>query len=201
MKPLCYLSLLLAVSFLSGCGGGASMATTSSDGGSFASSPHVANDLIRVGDKITVRLSGVPDGGYAVEVQVPEAGNITLPLLTNSFNAAGKTTGSLSEEIVESYKSNKIYTNPHIAVELGERYINVSGDVRSPQRVLYTADSTLLSTIISCGGFDEYAKRNAVQITRGKQIIIVDCAAAARTPGGDPPVYPGDLIFVPRTMF
>ncbi len=182
-------------------GGGVPATTTSADASSFATSPHVANDLIRVGDKIVVRLSGVPDGGYAVEVQVPEAGDISLPLLTGSFHVAGKTTGSLSAEIVEAYKSNKIYTNPHVAVELGDRYINVSGDVRSPQRVLYTADSTLLSTIISCGGFDEYAKRNSVQITRGKQVIIVDCAAAARTPGGDPPVYPGDLIFVPRTMF
>lgn len=199
MNTLRCISFLLACSLLTGCGG--TSATTPPDASSYASSPHVANDLIRVGDKITVRLAGVPDGGYAVEVLVPESGDITVPLLTNSFHAAGRTTGDLGTEISEAYKNNKIYTNPHVTVEPGERYINVSGDVRSPSRVLYTPDSTLLSSIISCGGFDEYAKRDSVRIIRGKQVIVVDCIAAAKTPGADPPVYPGDQIFVPRTMF
>jgi len=53
----------------------------------------------------------------------------------------------------------------------------------------------------SCGGFTEYANRRAVRIIRGQQVIVVDCVKAVGTIGADPPVYPGDQIYVPRTMF
>jgi hypothetical protein len=32
-------------------------------------------------------------------------------------------------------------------------------------------------------------------------VIVVDCVRAISTPGADPAVYPGDQIYVPRTMF
>jgi hypothetical protein len=40
-----------------------------------------------------------------------------------------------------------------------------------------------------------------VRILRGQQVIQVDATLAARTPGADPPLYAGDQIYVPRTMF
>jgi len=156
---------------------------------------------MRVGDTITIRLTGVPDNGYVIEIQIPAAGTITVPLLTQSFAAAGRTAGQLAGDISDAYKAGKIYTNPHVVVLPETRYVNVGGDVRSPMRVQYTPDLTLLSTINSCGGFDEYADRRHVRIIRGSQIFQVDCVAAARTPGSDPPVYPGDEITVPRTPF
>ena len=81
------------------------------------------------------------------------------------------------------------------------RFVNVGGDVRSPSRVQYTPDLTLLSTINSCGGFDEYADRRHVRIIRGGQVFQVDCVAASKVVGADPAVYPGDQITVPRTPF
>ena len=135
-------------------------------------------------------------------MEIPESGDITVPgLLTQPFHAVGHTTGELAAEITAAYKDNKIYTNPNIIVIPEERYMNVGGDVRSPSRVTYTPDSTLMSTINSCGGFTEYANRRAVRILRGQQVIQVDCVNAAKTPGADPPVYPGDQIYVPRSMF
>lgn len=160
-----------------------------------------SNDVIRAGDKLTVRLTGVPDGEYVIEVQVPSSGDITVPLLTHAFHATGRNAADIATEITNAYKNDKIYTNPHVTVLPQERYINVGGDVRSPARVIYTPDSTLMSTINSCGGFSEYADRHHVSIIRGQQTYQVDCVNAERTSGADPAVYPGDQIFVPRTPF
>jgi protein involved in polysaccharide export with SLBB domain len=162
---------------------------------------HPANDTMRVGDKITIRLTGVPDTGYFNEIQIPASGDVTVDLLTQSFHAAGLTPAELSAEITDAYKSQKIYTNPKVTVLAEERYVNVGGDVRNPTRVLYTSDATVMSMINACGGFDEYAQRRAVRILRGQQVIVVDCVKAEATAGDDPPVYPGDQIYVPRTIF
>ena len=195
--------LLLACLLLTGCGGfgGGDSSTTSPMPAPAPGAVSTTNDEMRVGDKIVVRLTGVPDGEYVIEAQIPASGDITVPLLTQSFHAAGRNTADLAAEISNAYKTQKIYTNPNITVLPEERYVNVGGDVRGPTRVAYTTDLTLLSAINSCGGFTEYANRRAVRIIRGQDVLQVDCVAAARTPGADPPVYPGDQIYVPRTMF
>ena len=197
MKTLACISAIWACALLTGCG----MSGSHSPSTVPVSDGQPTNAVIRVGDKITVRLSGVPDEGYFNEMQIPASGDITLPFLTQSFHAAGHNASELGSEIAEAYKSQKIYTNPVITVIPEERFINVGGDVRSPSRVVYTPDSTLMSTINACGGFTEYAKRQAVRILRGKQVIEVDCVKAASVTGADPAVYPGDQIYVPRTMF
>jgi protein involved in polysaccharide export with SLBB domain len=197
MKTFVYFGALLACSLLTGCGG---MGGSQPSPTSLFQGP-APMDVMRVGDKITVRLSGVPDDGFFNELQIPPSGDISVPLLTQPFQAAGRTTAQLSADISNAYKNQKIYTNPVVTVIPEERYINVGGEVRGPSNVVYRPDSTVLSTINSCGGFTEYAKRQAVRVLRGKQVIYVDCVKAATTPGADPAVYPGDQIYVPRTMF
>jgi len=188
-----------ACALLTGCGGDGSSSHPSSPGP--APMAQATNAMIRVGDKITIQLAGVPDDGWLHEFQIPASGDITLPLLTQSFHVAGRNPADLAAEITDAYKSQKIYTNPVVTVLAEERYINVGGDVRGPTNVVWRPDSTLMSTINSCGGFTEYANRRAVRILRGQQVIEVDCVKAIQTPGADPPVYPGDQVYVPRTMF
>ena len=199
MKKLAYLGIFLACAFLTGCGGdGANSQPASPQPAAVA--PAI-NGEIRVGDKITIRLSGVPDAGYFNEYQVPASGDLTVPYLTQSFHAAGRNPEDLAAEIANAYKSQKIYTNPDVEVISEDRYINVGGDVRNPSRIIYSPDSTLMSTVNAAGGFDEFANRHSVRIIRGKQVIVVDCVKAIETPGADPAVYPGDQIYVPRTPF
>ena len=181
---------------LIGCGGGRQVAPSMPQG----SSPF-ENDVIRVGDKITIQLSGVPDGGFYVEKQIPPSGDISLPLLTQSFHAAGTTTSALGQEVTDAYKAQKIYTNPVVSVLAEERYITIGGDVRSPSNVPYRPDLTLIGALNSCGGFTEFADRRHVRVIRGKDVFYVDCIKAAATPGADPAVYPGDQVYVPRTPF
>jgi protein involved in polysaccharide export with SLBB domain len=189
----------LACVLLNGCGGDGNGAHVSAPGP--AALTVSANVPMRVGDKITVRLSGVPDGGFFTEIQIPGSGDITLPYLTQPFHPAGLSTETLAEQISDAYKNQKIYTNPVVDVLQEERFIIVSGDVRGPTNVVWRPDSTLLSTINACGGFTDYADRRHVRIIRGQQILHYDCIQAINTPGTDPPVLPEDQIYVPRTMF
>jgi polysaccharide export outer membrane protein len=195
---------LIACALLPGCAGSGSSSTYAPAPASTANNPAmtpIRDENMRVGDKITIRLDGVPDGGYFVEVQIPDSGQVSVNLLTQTFQAAGRTPAQLAADIVQAYKTQKIYTNPQVAVlEEETRYINVGGDVRGPTNVVWRSDSTLMSTINACGGFTEYANRRSVRIVRGSQVIYVDCVKAAAVPGADPPVYPGDQIYVPRTI-
>jgi len=197
MKTLACFSALLACALLTGCG----MLGSHSPSTATAADMHPTSAVMRVGDKITIQLAGVPDEGWIHEFQIPASGDVTVPLLTQSFHAAGRNTSELASDITDAYKSQKIYTNPVVTVLSEERYINVGGDVRGPSRVVYSADSTLMSTINACGGFTEFANRRTVRILRGQQVIVVDCVKASQNAGDDPPVYPGDQVYVPRTMF
>ena len=197
MKTYVCFAAFLTCTLLTGCGSSG----THYSPGSVTPGAHMIGDTIRVGDKITIQLTGVPDVGYYNEKQVPESGDISLPYLNQPFHAVGKTPAALGTEITEAYKSQKIYTSPVVTVLNEERFVNVGGDVRGPSNVPYRPDSTVMSVINSCGGFTEYANRRAVRILRGSQVIIVDCVKAVNTPQADPPVYPGDQITVPRTMF
>ena len=156
---------------------------------------------MRVGDKHHPAELALPDNGFFNEKQIPDSGDINLPLLTQSFHAAGRNTAEIAADITETYKSQKIYTNPVVAVLSEEQFIIVGGDVRGPTNVVWRPDSTLMSTINACGGFTEFANRRAVRILRGQQVIEVDCIKAINTPGADPPVYPGDQILFPAPCF
>ena len=191
--------VLLACLVVAGCGGDSTPTKPAPPGP--AALPPSTTDLMRAGDKITVRLEGVPDGGFVTEMQIPPSGDLSFSYLDQPFRAAGQTPSQLGDAIATAYKTQKIYTNPIVTVIPEERYINVGGDVRSPSNIAYRPDSTVMSTINACGGFTEFADRRAVRIIRGGQSLTVDCVKAALTPGADPPVYPGDQIYVPRTMF
>jgi protein involved in polysaccharide export with SLBB domain len=192
-------TLFIVCALLTGCGGMSQAPTASAPGPAPAETAFT--DVMRAGDKITVRLSGVPDDGYIIEVQVPDSGDITVPLLTRTFHVVGRNASDVAGEISEAYKTAQIYSNPNVTIIPEERFVNIGGDVRSPARVLYTPDLTLLSAINSCGGFTDYANRHTVRILRGKQVIYVDAITASRTPGADPALVPGDQVTVPRTMF
>jgi len=155
---------------------------------------------MRAGDHVVIRLAGVPDDGYILEKEIPDTGDIVVPYLTQPFHFTGQTCPEMAAEIAAAYRDQKIYTNPNVTILPGDRYVSVGGEVRTPNRVLYAADLTLLSAINSCGGFTEYANRKAVRITRGKDTFQVDCVQAQRGTGTDPAIYPGDQIYVPRTI-
>jgi len=197
MKTLFWTGTVLACVLLTGCGGS----------GTYTSSTYVpakvppsASAVLRVGDRITIQLTGVPDGGYLNEKQIPASGQISLPYLDQPFQASGLSPADLGEQITTAYRTQKIYKSPVVTVLAEVQYINVGGEVRGPSNVPYRPDSTVMSIINTCGGFTEFANRRSVRIIRGAQVIYVNCNKAMTEPGADPFVLPGDQIIVPRTI-
>ncbi len=160
---------------------------------------------LRVGDVLELRISGVPGDDVSqisATYTVDNDGYINLPYI-GKVRAQGVTAGQLQTTIQNTYVQQKIFTNPTIIITTasGGRFVNVSGDVRSPQRVVFTPDMTILKAITAAGDFTEYANPRKVQLLRGGERIVVDVKKIRENPSLDIPLRPGDDIYVPQSWF
>lgn len=166
----------------------------------------VANDAVfRPGDLLEMRIGGVPPEETSLitgQYTVDEQGFINLPHI-GPVRAAGLTQNALQQAIQSRYKSEAIYTNPTITISVPAtlRFVNVSGDVRAPRRVEYTADLTLLGAISAAGGFTEYADQGKVRLLRDGKVMIVNVKQVRRDPTLDVKLRPGDQIEVPQSWW
>jgi len=161
--------------------------------------------VFRVGDTIEMRIGGVPNeetqlvtGPYTVDgegfINVPHVGKV---------RAAGLNQAELQRNVETAYRTGEIYTNPTItiAVPTVARFVNVSGDVRTPRRVEYTTDLTVLGAISAAGGFTDYADQRKVRLIRGKEAQMIDVKAVRANPSLDIVLLPGDQIEVPQSFW
>jgi len=207
-SAISFLSMASVIFLLQGCMSGGSAPTAadqatqhSAGTNTQAYSSNPGADIIRTGDTLVLRISGVPEGeGGVYEEPVTEDGTISMPLV-GSFHAAGKSSGALKAEIEAAYRDKKIYATPSVTIVQQARFVNVIGEVRSPQRVPYTSDLTMLKVISACGGFTDYANRGSVKILRGTKVITFNAGQALENPAKDLPLQAGDQIQVPRTIF
>jgi len=82
------------------------------------------------------------------------------------------------------------------------QFFYVGGEVKVPQRQLYTGPITVLKAIQSCGDFTDFANKKQVSLVRNDgRTLTVNCVKAIKNPTLDLPVYPGDKIHVPRSVF
>ena len=126
--------------------------------------------FLRPGDPIRLRLGGVPleeieqvSGEYQVDGQ----GFLNLPQLER-IRAASLAQAELQSAIETAYRSQQIYTNPTITINvpIEARFLNVGGNVKTPRRVEFTADLTVLGAINAAGGFTEFTDRAKVRLLR-----------------------------------
>ncbi len=165
----------------------------------------VADAVLRPGDQVELKLGGVPStestsvsGTYTID----GAGSVNLPYI-GRVKIAGLAPGAAQSSIESVYKGHGVYTNPTIVITMQEksRYVNVGGEVKTPQRVPYTPDLTVLSSINAAGGFSPYADQRKVRLLRGKQSTIIDVKKIRTNPSLDLPLQPGDRIDVPMSLF
>ncbi len=161
------------------------------------------NAQLRIGDLLDLRISGVPAddiGQISGTYTVDNEGNLNLPYI-GKVRAVGFSAGALQTSIQNRYIQDKIFTNPTVLIMTagGGRFVNISGDVRAPQRVAFTPDMTLLKAITAAGDFTEYANRRKVRLLRGGESLVVDVKKIRDNPSLDIPLKPGDDIFVPRS--
>jgi polysaccharide export outer membrane protein len=109
----------------------------------------------------------------------------------------------LQNAIESTYKSKEIYTNPSItlAVPNAARFVDVGGDVKTPRRVVFTADLTVLGAITDAGGFTEYANQSKVELLRDGKVILINVKEVRKDPTKDLKLKPGDKIQVPQSFW
>ncbi len=161
--------------------------------------------VLRPGDQIEIRLGGVPPeeiSQVSAQYTVDGQGFVNVPHI-GKVKAAGVTQGDLQNAIEGSYRSQQIYTNPTVTINVANqaRFVNVGGDVKSPQRVPYTADMTLQSAVMACGGFTEYANQKQVQLMQDGKQSIHNFNDIRKNPSRDVPLKPGDNIWVPQSFW
>lgn len=164
-----------------------------------------AQATLRIGDPVELRIGGVPtedqnqvNNTYTVD----SGGAINIPYI-GKVHAEGMTPSALSRAIEENYRSNKVYTNPNVTIIMAPtaRFVNVGGAVRTPSRVQFTEDMTLLTAINASGGFNDFADQRHVRLLRGNDATVYDVRQFRRDPSKDVRLRPGDKIEVPQSFF
>lgn len=164
-----------------------------------------AQATLRVGDPLEMKIGGVPNEEQ-VQINnvytVDATGAINLPYI-NKIKADGLTPAQLASSIENTYRANKIYTNPTITIVMAPtaRFVNVGGAVRNAMRVPFTEDMTLLAAINGAGGFNDFADQKRVRVLRGNAVKIYDVRESRRDPSKDVRLQPGDRVEVPQSFF
>src|ERR1039458_9282413 len=180
-------SLALAVLAVAGCG-----------------TPRIQEQVIRdefplqVGESIQVELTGTPQAMPPMNLDISDKGTITLPLIPSPIMAAGRTPNALVGVIKSTYIQNN-YNTVNATVTIVPSYYYVSGEINQAggAKQLYTGHVTVLGAIKAVGGFNDFAARTRVKLTRQDgTIYIVDCKKALRDAKLDLEVLPGDKILV-----
>jgi protein involved in polysaccharide export with SLBB domain len=166
------------------------------------SSPVIpANDPLRISDHVKIEFKGTAETIEPSEQEIGEDGMINVQFI-GRVPAAGKTPAQLATDIENALKP-KYYANLSVTVGAVGRFFYVGGEVvasGSGGRIIYSGPITVTRAIDAAGGFSPFASRRRVRLTRadGKTILVVNCIKALDHPDKDPPVYPGDRIYVPR---
>lgn len=164
-----------------------------------------AQATLRVGDPFEIKIAGVPADEQAQvnnTYTVDASGTINLPYI-NKVKAAGLTSAEFAASVESAYRAAKIYSNPTITVLMQPtaRFVNVGGAVRTPSRVPFTEDMTLLTAINAAGGFNDFADQRKVRVLRGNAVQQYDVREFRRDPSRDVRLQPGDRVEVPQSFF
>ncbi len=159
-----------------------------------------ASDTLRIGDSVTVSFSDIPAPGLLpVTQRIREDGKITLPYNV-TLVAAGKTVGQLQDEIHNAYVP-KIFRQMTPSVTSEQRVFFVEGEVKTPSRLNYQGEMTVLRAITSAGGFTDFANRRTIELHRATgEKLIVNWYKAIDNPKLDLAVYPNDQVIVRKKI-
>jgi protein involved in polysaccharide export with SLBB domain len=164
-----------------------------------------AQATLRVGDPVEIKIGGVPvdeqaqvNNTYTIDAN----GMISLPYI-NKVQAAGLSPAQVAAVAEAKYRQEKIFTNPTITIMMqpNARFVNVGGAVRSPTRVPFTEDMTMLTAINAAGGFNDFADQKRVRLLRGSAVEVFDVRRFRRDPSLDVRLQPGDRVEVPQSLF
>ena len=166
-----------------------------------------ADYRIQPGDLVRVQIFQEPD--LDREIRVSQEGQIFMPLI-GSVEVKGLALRA-AEEAIRALYDQKYLVNPQVnmvVVKYRTRTVNVIGAVNSAQALEIPPEQTLtlLDAISRAGGFNRYANRKAVKVTRtypdGRiENFIVNADNLITGNKGDRWVLMSDdVVFVPESI-
>lgn len=206
-----WVSMVMALLFSTGCETTDNGASSSSGGAAAPanSSPAPQNaaqadwiDRVQIGDMIIVSITEVPNPPPPFQLQVRTDGKINL-LHNYEFTVAGKKRQEIEKEIENFYvREKEIYKRLTVSVALPPRLFSIGGEVRQQGQVSHPGQMTVVKAIHAAGGFTDFANKRKIIVTRGsdKTQITIDYKKAIRDPKADVFIYPGDIIYVDKTI-
>lgn len=163
---------------------------------------------IKPTDSITIRISGVPaEDAVDISQKYNVAGDGKFPLPhVGRITAAGLTPSQLGIRVEQAYKTAQIFTKPTVVVstlqiertneEKTLKQISINGEVKAPQRAVFTDGMTLLDALAQAGGFTDWAARDKVRIIRSGQTSVHDVRKISSDPSRDVKLRVNDKIIV-----
>lgn len=155
---------------------------------------------IERGTEVNVRIYDIgvgPDDVIEKTANVDKNGDITLPMV-RKVNIAGLTDSDAAEKIRKAYIKGGFFRDCTVDVtgEIGSLYI--SGEIETPGRVDFKGGMTLTELIISSGGLNEFADRDAIKIIRNRKTSKHDYDKIEKGKEVDPILKPGDRVVIER---
>jgi protein involved in polysaccharide export with SLBB domain len=159
--------------------------------------------VLRGGDSISVKLSGVPAEEIPVvsnTYDISNSGTINLPYI-GELHAAGMRPSQLQKAIESAYKSGEIFTHPTVQVtsshESPTQVIFVSGEVKVPGRITMSPGMTIHDAMTSAGGPTDFGNLKKVKLTRNGVTRMLDLRKADN-PDAQIPAEAGDKLHIPQ---
>lgn len=163
----------------------------------------VSSFQVQPGDRLDVLVYREDDLSGVYEVD--PAGRINYPLI-GEIQAAGLEIEKFREALTVRLKEYLL--NPQVSISRAEgniKSISVLGRVSSPGIYDYIPGSTLMRLISTAGGFADSASKKKIRIIRmvngAKQVMEVNASDIIKEGKKDPDIKPGDIIFVPESIF
>jgi len=154
---------------------------------------------IERGSRVSIYLRGIPTPEEVKEV-VDELGSVSLPLV-GLIDIAGLTTAEAERKVRNEYVARGFYKDINVIVVAEEDEYFVRGEVKREGRYPLSGDLTLMQAITTAGGFTEYARTSRIKIIRkGKEPEFYHWGRIEDRREPDPPIEPGDIIVVPRSI-
>lgn len=167
-----------------------------------------SNDyVLQPGDLLEITV--FMEDGMNRTLRISGNGTITFPLIGN-LKISGYSVAQAEVELVKELK--QFIKSPQVSMlikEYGNKTVYVLGQVKKPSAIQIPPEKslTILEAITSVGGFTDIANTSKVKVLRmekGKQKSIeVDVTQITKQGNKslDISLMPGDVIFVPQSMF
>jgi polysaccharide biosynthesis/export protein len=160
--------------------------------------PRIEDGVLRVNDKVTVAFPDLPNSVLPITQTVKEDGTITL-IYNQTFQVAGKNINEVEKEIHDRYVP-AYFVNMTATVTTDDRFYYVGGEVRSPNRQVYSGRMFLTGAIDTAGGFNDFANKRKIRVTRANgKTSTYNYKKAVENQQDNPEIFPGDRVFVPKS--